>query len=424
MSSSLRVFSVTVLLVTAACGGSHQPRVGAPQNAERVSPLGPSYVLVPLPNEDAGLLGRVLPSFPDAGRSLDEVSQPNPCAEHLAPPATAPSLNTFEDAEELSMDASASATLGMFGFRADAGHATHLVYKLRTERQVHQRDTAGYGPCCQAKGCGYGYIAALVYGSGEYASAEEARGSARVDMAFASGTGSVGLRVLHRRSVCGYLAAIVRITERGAEKRELGPLGVADTAVNLSTTNEQYRGMYDKEKVWVCSSGIQRTWAFCDVRGEITENEFVRRYRDTTESDELDDLEYRRSSIVAPVVLLSASTLLTTYGAYRLARGDCANAAPEDQDETCIGLISVTTIGGSGMIGGLVWLPIQASFYEGQPWDHDLREADGRYYADQYNRALLRRIVRDSQRGRQSGGLRRAPRASTGIAPRGLGFTF
>lgn len=300
MAASSRALLLLLLVIATGCGGSHRPRVERPENAGRVSPLGPSYVLVPLPNEDQGLLGRVLPSLPDAGRSLDEISQPNPCAEHLSPPATTSLLNVFEDAEELSLNASASATLGMFGFRADAGQATHFIYKLQTEKQVHQRDTAEYASCCREKACGCGYIAALVYGSGEYASAEEARGSGRVDVAFASGEGSVGLRVLHRRNVRGYLAAIVRVTERGSEKRELGPLGFADSAVNLSTTSAQYRQMYDKEKLWVCTDGVQRTWAFCDVRGKITENEFVRRYRDTTGSDELDDVEFRRNSITVP----------------------------------------------------------------------------------------------------------------------------
>jgi hypothetical protein len=388
-----------------ACGGSTtpEPRGVEAERATGVSPLGPSYVLVPLPGEDPGLLGRVLARVPQPGRSLDEVSQPNPCAEHLSPAVATPSVNTFEDAAQLSIGASASATLGMFGFRADADRATHIVYRLSTERQIQQRDTAAYVTCCASRQCGYGYVAALVYGSGEYASAEEVIGSGRIDVAFAAGEGSIDLRVLHRRAVRGYLAAVVRVTTKDDATTELGALGVPDKDVNLSTTSAQYRRMYDKEKIWVCADPVQRSWAFCDIRGQITENEFVRRHRETTGSDELADVESDRVGIPASALLTLGSAALAGGGlALWLTDPERADSDPSVRMLSGVGMFAV---GATAVIAfGTLWLFESASSpgYDGHPTDHSLTESDGRRYADRYNRALLRRVLRDAQRGQQS----------------------
>src|SRR5690606_13792108 len=104
----------------------------------------------------------------------------------------------FEYAEELAGSASAGALLGTFGFSADARRATHFVYELGTDRRVSVVDTAAYAACCAEKGCGYGYVSALVHGSGEYATGEESAASGGVDIpAIASASGQVSLRVLN-----------------------------------------------------------------------------------------------------------------------------------------------------------------------------------------------------------------------------------
>ena len=73
------------------------------------SPLGPSYVLLPLPGDDDGLLGRVLPALPEQGRALDEIARPNPCEAHLEEARETALSNHFEDAQDVSGSARAGA---------------------------------------------------------------------------------------------------------------------------------------------------------------------------------------------------------------------------------------------------------------------------------------------------------------------------
>ena len=90
----------------------------------------------------------------------------------------------------LAMGASASATLGTFGFAGSVQSATHLVYSLETTQQIRATDTVEYVECCKAAECGYGFVSSLVYGHGEYARAEEYLGEAQADFLFAAAEGS------------------------------------------------------------------------------------------------------------------------------------------------------------------------------------------------------------------------------------------
>src|SRR4051794_21052888 len=99
------------LLAAAGCSGAvPAPRSG--KGTDDGSPLGPSYVLIPLPTEDDALLGRVLPQMPEAGRSLEETARGNPCADRLTAVKETPLSSSFEDAQELSFGAKARAMLG------------------------------------------------------------------------------------------------------------------------------------------------------------------------------------------------------------------------------------------------------------------------------------------------------------------------
>ncbi|HEY8091985.1 MAG TPA: hypothetical protein VIF09_29185, partial [Polyangiaceae bacterium] len=117
------------------CASLPAARIKAAGDAIAAAPLGPSYVLIPLPGDDDSLLGRILESMPEPGRSLDEVARPNPCEDKLAPAQTRPSANTFEDAQEMTAGAQARAVLGVFGFQGDASQASHFLYKLETEKR-------------------------------------------------------------------------------------------------------------------------------------------------------------------------------------------------------------------------------------------------------------------------------------------------
>ena len=102
MTRPRSVAGLTALSVLAGCGTMAPFHPTTPNEAAATgSPLGPSYILVPLPNDDDSLLGRVLLDVPDKGRALDEVSRPNECADKLTPKKEGPIASTFEDGQEL-----------------------------------------------------------------------------------------------------------------------------------------------------------------------------------------------------------------------------------------------------------------------------------------------------------------------------------
>jgi hypothetical protein len=386
--------ALVALITLVGCGSSvPRPRLDV-NDARAPNPLGPSYVLLPAPADEAGMLGRMLEAPPAPGRALEEIARPNPCAEHLEPARESAQASSFENAEELTVSAGARATLGMFGFSVDLERATHFLYRLRTSRRVQRADTTAYVQCCQTQACGYGFVSALIYGEGEYATGEEAHGKGGVDVAFASGGGAVALKVLSRRQVRGFVAALVTVTakDRGPA---LGALGVPASEVNLSTTTEAYRQMYDKHRIRVCSDPVKTEWSFCDVRGSVTENEFVRRYALETKSDELDDVEHNRELgwllLKWGPLAVGVPAMITTFALAATAPDD-PSGEPHPATYFLMPSGLVLAVGVSNAI-------VINYERDGTPHDHSLTESDGRLYADRYNRALLRRVQRDAQRG-------------------------
>ena len=380
-----------------ACGPAPVPRVA--HRAEPASPLGPSYVLNPLPSDDDALLGRVLMALPQEGRSLEETARPNPCADRLEAARTTPLAATFEDAEELAVGARARATLGAYGFSADAERATHFFYKMQTERRVARVDTPGYAECCQQKGCGYGYVSALIYGDGEYASAEELQASGSVDVAVATAGGTARLKVLHQRKVRGWMAALVTVTDP-AKARELGPLGVAEAAgikVEERSVPEAVKAHFEESKISVIEPNVVSKfllgsgWYFTEGETKLTENEFVRRYRAATGSDELDDLDRRRNW----------AGVLTTGALSGLSLAGVVWGAGNTKDSQGKAQPGADVVTGLGVIGMLVFTPIfvwKLSDGDGTYGEHSLKKNDAELYAQSYNRSMLRESVKTVQK--------------------------
>lgn len=64
--------------------------------------------------------------------------------------------SSFEDASELTAGAKARAMLGVFGFEGDVSKATHVYYKIETDKRIARADTVDYVACCKSKDCGLG----------------------------------------------------------------------------------------------------------------------------------------------------------------------------------------------------------------------------------------------------------------------------
>lgn len=190
---------------------------------QRDNPLGPSFWIIPTPSDDDGLLGRSFTRPPDTGLTLEEQSQPNPCADKLSPPKDAAMGNKYENAIDVRASASGGALLGLYGFSADVSKATHLVYKVNTTKRLSRLDTNDYVECCKQKGCGWGYVSALVYGDGDYVSGEETQAQAEGHYTVVTGKGATSFKVLNKRQIKGFVAAVLTAHDRGAAAQACPP---------------------------------------------------------------------------------------------------------------------------------------------------------------------------------------------------------
>lgn len=383
-----------------ACASYTQFHPTTPAEVAAGSPLGPSYALMPLPNDDDALLGRVLLEVPENGRSLDEVSRPNDCAAKLSPKKEGPLASTFEDGQELAGGGRARAALGAFGFEGDAQTATHFYYKLEVSKRVSQSDTTEYVACCKEKGsCGYGFVSALVYGDGEYATAAESSGSGSVTIPVAGAAGGfVKASVLHKRKVHGFVAALVTVTDAKAAKAitVLGDPAAAGITLDEQSLPDQVRQRFDAQKIVVeptQGGPVETAYQVRDGNGPITENEFVRRYRALAGSSELDGAEQPRTSVALPILLQVASLAVVGAGIGMFV----VAAQPKADDKVAPGATLILAAGVAGLAGGSILLAEAISKRDGRPMEHSINKFDAELYVARYNRLLLRKTVKDTQ---------------------------
>lgn len=379
-------------LALTACGGNvPRPQDAGPAATPRGNPMGPSYVLIPLPTEDDALLGRVIPDVPDPGQTLEAVSRPNPCGDKLAPPKETSLESTFQYAEELGGNQSAGAILGSFGFGADASQATHFLYTIRTTKRLAVSDTNEYEACCKEKGCGYGFVSALIYGDGEYAAGEEAAGKVSGGVPLvASASGGVQVKTIDKKRVKGWLAAVVTVTDR-SKGQPLGALATESVArVTAEVLDADMRAMLELERITTepleGATGPD-DWKFIAGRKEaLTEAEFARRYKQATGSSDLDRLDHRRNlgGVITDGVLFGAMGACTV-GSTVAATDD----APAWYTGTVLcGLFTL----GFGL--GFVFAVTQP---DGLVTDHELTESEARRYTTKYNQQVLKKFLREQQ---------------------------
>jgi hypothetical protein len=202
----------------AGCG------VNSGYDAQRDNPLGPSFWIIPVPSDDDALLGRTFARPPDASLTLEEQSAPNPCADKLAERRDSQMTNHYENAINTNTSAKAGGILALYGFSAEVGKATHLLYKVNTSTKITRLDTAEYQACCKEKGCGWGYIASLVKGDGEYAAGSEATAQVSGNYSVVTGGVSRSYAVSNKKNIKGYIAAIL-VAHNRAEAAQACPPG-------------------------------------------------------------------------------------------------------------------------------------------------------------------------------------------------------
>jgi hypothetical protein len=248
----------------------------SPHNMQKNNPLGPSFWIIPVPSDDDSLLARTFAKPPDTALTLEEQSAPNPCADKLQDKRESEMPNHYEDAIDTKTSANAGALLSLYGFSADVSSATHLLYKVNTSKRLARFDTSEYMACCKEKGCGWGYVAALVRGEGEYASAIESSAAVKGNYSVISGGVSRSFNVSNKRAIKGYIAAIIVAHNRGDaaqacspdmvwakiecvpknmphEKEELCKKGNPQASDPMWKDNAQMQGIYKKQQDDACS---------------------------------------------------------------------------------------------------------------------------------------------------------------------------
>jgi hypothetical protein len=412
-----------------ACGASLPFRPRAPVT----SALSPSSILISRSVDDDALLGRVLLDVPENGLSLEEVSRPNDCGDKLGQKAEQPLVRTFESTQELAPGAKAQAALRSFGLGEDAETATHFYYKIDLEKQVTRAVTPEYLACCKDKGtCGYGFVSALAYGEGEYASAAENSAEGSVELPVPEARGFLKAKILQKRYVYGYLAAYVTIAD-GVQPKSVSVLG-DQAAAKVEPTEHDLTGSakdrFDAQQIRVVAndrSPAEFAYVFRDSHGEVSENEFVRRYQALTGSTELRGAEKNRNAIWLDygIVASIAGSALVGIGAYlalaRLQSTQAFATAPASSAVPNCNYSSLLFVSGTGyelqcssptnpglgvglgIAGGAILgsgLVSLVNFgilgYDGSKADHLLGKADAERYAAQYNGALLHQATRET----------------------------
>jgi hypothetical protein len=336
---------------------------------------------------------------------LNDVSRQNDCADKLATKTEEPLATTFQDGLELAAGGKARAALGVFGFEGDAQAATHFYYTLDVSKRVDQADTTAYVSCCKEKGtCGYGFISALIYGTGEYATATETSAEGGIDFPVAGGAGGfVKAKVLHRRSVHGFVAAVINMTDSSKSIGLLGDPAAAGIVITAQELPDQGKATFEEQKIEIIRADIgdpQFSYAFKDTSGPITENEFVRRYRNVTDTHDLDAAEIPRHANRG-IGMLTGGLVVSALSAAAIINGIHAasgrKSADCDQDTSCSTAETGLIFGVIGGTGGLVLTGWGTSILlrrDGVPYDHVITKPDADLYAAKYNRALLRKTIR------------------------------
>jgi tetratricopeptide (TPR) repeat protein len=153
---------------------------------------------------------------------------------------------------------------------------------------------------------------------------------------------------------------------------------------------------YDARKVWLESK--DQTYVFTTSAGEITENSFIRRYRNEVGPTQLDAKETSRTSVplivVSGAVAVASLALVVTNAA--IFASESTSAQNGDKEHLLLMAIPAPLV-----IAGSTISLILGTGMDGRPDDHDVSRIDAAQFVDTYNEALARDLIR-SAGGRES----------------------
>jgi hypothetical protein len=157
----------------------------------------------------------------------------------------------------------------------------------------------------------------------------------------------------------------------------------------LPTTHDE---MQDDPRVTAAAIHVCDTdkgFVFCDQRGHMTENAFIRQYRDVTGSSDLDGARKNRrvAQMAASGTLMVAGGLVSGLAWIGLANNNSGQQFPQP-------------VGIATAVGTLLWLATlppfayYASHRDGKPWQHTLSRAQAEAAVQRHNLAVAAKVRR------------------------------
>lgn len=223
----------------------------------------------------------------------------------------------------------------------------------------------------------------------------------------ASKASTVSRKSLDARAL-GELPARIGIT-LGELIAPLVPASRSSQPQSAMKLEGRVKELYDAEAMRICVDEEKRNlWWFCSrVAGDVTENEFVRRYREATGANDLDHAEVNRAAgaYLLPSGLLAGSALVgagMAGGIVCTTTDACGTDVQTFLNESSAdgpNFIYVVLMPGMALalpllITGIIFFP-DGTAAEGEPQEHTLTEGAGLAGAARYNAALLERLQSD-----------------------------
>lgn len=157
----------------------------------------------------------------------------------------------------------------------------------------------------------------------------------------------------------------------------------------------------DAQRVRLCRNGTG--WWFCDAKGAVTENAFIRRFGKATQAHDLDGrLGSRNRALLgasAAVGIIATASLAAGIlaGATGGALGPSENACQPSTGCTSYGQSDNTAFMVSGVLGMLLagaGAGVAGAYYDGTRFDHRLTEPEAERVAERHNVALEAQLRR------------------------------
>lgn len=180
-----------------------------------------------------------------------------------------------------------------------------------------------------------------------------------------------------------------------------------EPAKRSSALSARAEELYGVHKVDVCVDQKSRSvWWFCIAGVPLTENAFVRRYRDLTGADDLAHADVNRAGPFLYALPIGGALVALTGAAVGVGMlvclipedAPCGPEIPAAVASDPSAVFGPTLVAAGGVAGGAVMISVgwpADDAADGAPHDHILTEGEGRAALERHNVSLRERLAKD-----------------------------